>query len=449
MSLPTTPPLSGVLDAPLVLPEASRRVLGNGLEVLAIRYSRLPVVALRLVSRAGRWTEAPDERGLSGMSALLASHGTALWSSAEMALLQDARGLRMGASASLDDRVVSVRALAEELPLAVEVLAQLTRFASFPQSHLDREVETAVQSLRHRRSSPDAITSERLASLLHPGHPYGDPAASEEELRALTPDRLRAWQDRRVGPDSALVVAVGDLHPEALLDQVQASFSDWSASALPESPEPATPAPVGDLLLVDRPASEQATIALGLPAPPRVDPRWAAVRLLASVLGGGGSSRLFLELRERRGLTYGGFCGYDAGQYGGDVTIGLSCSASKVEEALGAVNEEMERLRREPVSEAELELARRGLLGGLPMAAASLGGLASLFGTRWLFDLEPDAWAKLGDQLAAIGPGELMEAAQTWLDPALAHRVVVGQAELLEAACAVHGPVRVERVPTA
>ena len=449
MSRPTRPPLSGVGDGPLVLPEAVGSMLGNGLEILAIRYTRLPAVALRLVSHAGRWTEREGERGLSGMSAVLSRHGTARWDSGELARLQDARGLRMGASASLDDRVVAVRTLSEELPLAVEMLAQLARHPTFPADHVEREIDTAVQSLRHRRSSPDLLSGEKLAERLHPGHPYGDPPASAEELRAITSERLGRWQAQRFGPESALLVAVGDLDPLHLEELVRAQLEEWPRAELPPRPSPVAPAAVEEVLLVDRPASEQATICMGLPAPARTDPQWATVRLLSTVLGGGASSRLFLELRERRGLTYGAGCGYDAGHYGGDLTIHLSCSTGKVEEALEATVTEIRRLGRDGVSEHELEVARRALLGGLPMAASSLGGLASLFGTRWLFGLPEQAWSRLGDELAAIGPEQLREAALRWLNPDRAHCVVVGRAEVLKGPCSRLGRVRVEPLPAA
>ena len=200
---------------------------------------------------------------------------------------------------------------------------------------------------------------------------------------------------------------------------------------------------------MDRPASEQATISMGFPAPPRTDPQWATVRMLSTVLGGGASSRLFLELRERRGLTYGAGCGYDAGRYGGDLTVNVSCSTTKAEEALDALLAEIRRIGRESATEHELEIARRALLGGLPMAASSLGGLASLFGTRWLFELPEQAWSRLGEDLAAVGPEQLQEAAQRFLDPDSAHCVVVGRAEALEAPCARLGRVRVEPLPAA
>lgn len=446
---PSTPPLSGVQDGPLLLPAATTTVLENGLTVLAVPYSRLPVVSLRLVSRAGRWTEAREERGLSGMSAMLARHGTQAWDSAELARLQDARGLRVGASGSLDDRVVAVRALSEELPLAVQALTQLARHATFPQDHLDREVDTAVQSLRHRRASPDTVCAEALSARLHPDHPYGHPPASEAELRGITAERLRDWQGRRVGPESALLVAVGDLDAERLVELAREQLADWEPATLPAAPTPVAPDADRSVLLFDRPASEQATVSLGFTAPVRTDPSWARLRLLCAVLGGGASSRLFLELREKRGLTYGASAGLDAGRYGGDIVVSLACSTERVGEALEATVAELERLRNEPVLERELETARRGLLGGLPMAASSQGGLASLFGTRWLFGLPVDVWARLGDELAAVGPDELIEAARRWLDPATAHAVVVGRAGPLLSACSVLGEVRVEPLPGA
>ena len=441
MSFPTTPPPGGPA-LPWTFPESHAATLGNGLRVLVLPQRRLPIVQLRLVSRVGRWLEQAHERGLSRLLAMTTRHGTARYSSAELARTQDALGLRLSSSMSPDDRGLAVKALSEHLERAFEVLGELAMRPTFPQEHLAREARKSVEARRQQRASPDSLAGEWFSWALYgPDHPYGRPRPEAEDFLARTRDEVLAWQAARFGPEHALLVVVGDVEPDAALELAERTFGDWSAGApLPEEPGPPPERPPR-VILVDRPGSEQATLLAGNLALGRAAERYDDARVMNRVLGGGASSRLFMDLRETRSLTYGVYSALDGGRFGGDHSASLSCATEKAEEALSALYEHSRRIRDEPVGDGELDAARRYLCGAFPMGASSLGGMASLVTTRWLNGLPEDVWETFVPRIAAVSVADVQAAARRVVRPEHGVLVVVGTGDALQGLCERYGEV--------
>lgn len=180
---------------------------------------------------------------------------------------------------------------------------------------------------------------------------------------------------------------------------------------------------------------------VGLQAIPRGDADYVAARVLNQVLGGGVSSRLFMDLREARSLTYGCYSSLDAGILAGDLSAGLSCAAPKLGEALGALLGHLERLRDEVVPAGELSLAQQYLTGAFPSAGSTLGGLCGMLAGRWLHRLPEDIWARYTGMIEAVTPADLHRVARRLLHPERAAIVAVGDAGVIEGALAAFGEV--------
>jgi len=163
--------------------------------------------------------------------------------------------------------------------------------------------------------------------------------------------------------------------------------------------------------------------------------------VMNQVLGGGVTSRLFMDLREARSLTYGCYASLDSGVLAGDLTAGLSCAGEKLDEALGALFEHFDRIRDEAVPADELTLARDYLTGAFPNSGASLAGLCGMLAVRWLYDLPEDIWVKYTGLIEAVTSADVQRAARRLVQPDNAVVVVVGEADQLEAACARWGTV--------
>ena len=437
MSFPASPPLRPLASA-WRLP-AAQLLTWRGLRIVLLSDRQLPVVHLRLLSLGGRSIQPAP--GSAGLASTLTRHGTVRYDSAGLAWRQDLLGARIGTAAGTDTLRASVHALSEHLDDAVELVSEVGLRATFPDDQVVREREAAAERRRHALKQPDTVGRAWLARALYGGHPYGQRPARPEDLLALEPGLLRSWFASARAVDRSLLVAVGDLSVDQLLDQLERRFDGWDTVA-GDVAEPAAPSrPARRVILVDRPGSEQASVMLGLPGLVRSDPDYAAARVLTQALGGGASARLFRELRDRRGLTYGCYAGLDTGRHAGDLSASFSCATEKADEALQALFDELRRTAAEPLPEDELEHARRYLVGAFPRAGASLSGLADLLTLRWVHRLPDDCWTTWPSRLESVDREHCSRVARRLLDLDHAVLVVVGRADELEAACARHGTV--------
>ena len=437
MSFPSAPPLRPLASA-WRFPRA-QVLTWRGLKIVLLSDRELPVVHLRLLSLGGRSVQPAP--GAAGLAATLARHGTARYDSAGLAWRQDLLGARVGTAASTDTLRTSVHALSEHLDDAVELLAEVGLRATFPVEQVVREREAAAERRRHALKQPDTAGRAWLARSLYDGHPYGQRPARPEDLLALEPELLQGWFASARAVDRSLLIAVGDLSADQLLERLEQHVGDWTTVAGPVPEVAPPPRPSRRVILVDRPGSEQASVMLGLPGLLRSDDDYAAARVLVQALGGGASARLFRELRDRRGLTYGCYAGLDTGRLAGDLSASFSCATDKADEALQALFDELERTAAEPLPDEELEHARRYLVGAFPRAGASLSGLADLLSLRWVHRLPDDCWSTWPGRLEGVDRDACARAASRLLDLDHAVLVVVGRADELEPACAHHGTV--------
>jgi len=439
VSFPTTPPI-GEFKRSWSMPATHRATLDNGLSVLVMPSSRLPIVQLRLVSRVGRWLEQPEHAGLGRLIAMTTRHGTERFSSAQLAEFQDARGLRLSSSMSPDDRSLAVKALSEHIDEAFDVLGELVMRPTFPEEHLAREAQKSVQARRQQRASPDSLAGEWFSWAVYGrSHPYGRRRPEAEDFLARTRQELLEWHAARFAPEHALLVVVGDVDPQQTVERAARTFGGWASGAtLPQAPgEPSDHG--ARVILVDRPNSEQATILIGNKALSRRAPDYDDARVMNRVLGGGASSRLFMDLRETRSLTYGVYSALDGGRFGGDHSASLSCATDKAGEALSGLFEHLGRIREEPVEYEELDAARRYLCGAFPIGASSLGGMASLMTSRWLNELPEDVWERFIPRIASVSVDAVQAVARRVIRPEQGVLVVVGEGDALEPLCAQYG----------
>ena len=439
MTFPTRPPTGGT-PRPWAFPATHAHTLANGLRVLILPSDRLPIVQLRLVHRVGRWAE--EKRGLCRLLAMTTRHGTRRFDSAALARYQDGLGVRLSSSLSPDDRTVAVKGLSEHVGPCFELLAELALAPTFPEEHVRREAAKSAESRRAQRSRPDSLAAEWFSWAVYgPGHVYGRGRPEAEDFEARTSAELADWHARMFGPRDALLVVVGDVRVDQALALAEKTLGGWTdGEPLPATPDAPTERP-RRVVLVDRPGSEQATLLTGNLGFGRSHPRYDEARVMNRVLGGGASSRLFMDLREKRSLTYGVYSSLDGGRWGGDFSASLSCSTDKASEALDALDEHLRRIRDERALDQEIDAARRYLVGAFPMGTASLGGLASLLTSRWLNELADDVWETFMPRLAAVDAGAVQDLARALVRPDDASLVVVGEGDQLAAVCARHGDV--------
>jgi zinc protease len=430
---PAAPPPPPGPARKAVLPKFERFTLGNGLDVLVVRDARLPLVEARLSLRAGRAHEAKGEEALSPAAEELLFKGRAGLDAAGVARAFSNLGWSVGSSSEAEWFKVAGSGLARNFDGFVAELSRVLTGASYPDDEIAMWRENEVEELAMRRAQPSFLSEERLRAELFPGHPYGRGAADEAAIGAVTAARLRAYHAARLRPSGGHLVLVGDLDAGAARAALEKGFAAWSAGTPPPEPPPLPGHGAARTVLVDRPGSAQASLIVAHTSKltPH-DPDYLAFIAANHVLGGTANSRLFENLRTRRGFTYGAYSSLEVYGRGTVWSAGADVRPDAAAAALDEIRLEAERLLATPVPADVLASSKRHLAGLFLMRLAALDRVAGYLAA--VVESGRDPAVVMGtyqERLAAVTPESALAAARSHLDPARFVRVVVGDAKVL------------------
>lgn len=423
----------------LKVPKQAERTLRNGLTVIAVRRSAVPLVELRLWMPFGRTHLA---RGAMLAQTMLA--GTQAHSATEIAAeLQKVGG---GLTAGLDpDRLMlSGAGLVTGLDRMLELLAEVLTGANYPADWVETERDRLVDRIQVAQSQPSHLARTALLKRVYGRHPYAVQTPDPDQVRAVRPAALRRLHAERVHPAGAVLVLVGDVAPERALDAAEQALAGWRGDGHVAELPPAPPLEPGPLLLVDRPGSVQSSLRLALPAVPRTHPDHAALQLANFIFGGYFSSRWVENIREDKGYTYGPHSLVEHSVAGSVLIAGAEVATEVTAAALVETNYELGRLATVPPKADELEQARQYALGTLQLGMSTQAGLASLTSAYAGNGLRLDFLAEHAARLAAATVDDVAEVAARYLAPARAVTVVLGDAERVADSLAALTPVRTE-----
>lgn len=439
MSFPTTPPIRHT-PRPWSFPTVHHAETSWGLHLAAVAMPSLPLVQIRWTFRGGRSAAADYPLGATRLLANVARHGTRSYDSETLATTLDQLGARSRVNVSLDQASVSLTGQAPQLDQLLDLADELAFSPTFPEVDLERERASALEVHDNEHVHAETVAARWLAWLIYPDHAYGAPPTTAQGLRGTTRDQLVALHRRLFAPHRAQLAVVGDVAPEQVLRRLEARYA---TAPLEPSPLPSCgPAPIRAprrLVCVDRPGSEQVSVAVGLSVLPRSHPDFLALRVTNQAFGGGASSRLFQDLRERRSLTYGCYSALDAGLLGGDLVSSMSTAPAKATRAIAALVGQWDQLAAHGISDEELEPARRYLIGSYPQSCSGVGGISGLVSLGWLAQLPEDTWSTYTSCLAAVSETDVAGVVERWIRPAPTSVVAVGPREVVEEALAPLG----------
>ncbi|MEV4277170.1 M16 family metallopeptidase [Actinoplanes xinjiangensis] len=416
-----------VPDAELNLPRERERTLSNGLTVIAIRRSAVPLVEVRLRIPFGRAPLAPATL----LSQALFT-GTSGMNSIDIAAGLQAVGGGLAAGLDPDRLLISGNALADGLDRTLELLASVLTDATYPEEEVSTERDRLVDHIQVALSQPAHLARVALLKRMYGSHPYAVQTPAPEEIRVLSPDPLRELHAARVRPDGAVLVLVGDIDPDQAIDTAEKILGGWSGGAQDGSLPPTPALETGPLLLVDRPGSVQSSLRIALPALTRTDPDYAALNLANLVFGGYFSSRWTENIREDKGYTYGSYSSVDHYVAGSALVAAAEVATEVTGPSLLETNYELGRIASLPPGEEELEQARRYALGTLRLGMSTQAGLAGLASMYAGFGLRLDHLREYSAALSAATREEVAAAASKYLAPSRAVTVVLGDAEKIE-----------------
>ena len=421
---PQTPPIPGYK-----LPPVSETKLANGMTVVLVEDDRFPLTTARLTFQAGSKFDPSDVPGLSEAVASLLNEGTKTRTSRQISDETGMIGGTLGAASGSDALTLFGSALSENLGRLLSLMADCAINATFPEDEVNLYRQNRIQSLLAERSQPSFLANEKMAEVVYGTSPYAHIAPTQAALQKLDPKLLAGFRDRHLVPNNATLILIGKLPArDALNKTIAAEFGSWKQTAAPATPKFDIPAPKRQIVLVDRPGSVQADIHVGRLAPVRTSPDFFPLMVGTNVLGGGTSSRMFKNIREKEGFAYDAHSEYDTNREAADFQAVTQVRNDVLEPALKAVIAEMDDISSKPVPSAELTAVKNFMAGMYLLRLETQEGVASQLNNMTTLGLPKDYLETYVTKVRSVEPDQLLAVAKKYIAPGQSAIVVVGDA---------------------
>ncbi len=415
---------------PFDIPKPFETVLPNGLKVVVFEDKRLPLVSYRLAFKTGEINDPSGSTGLTSALTTLLNEGTKTRSSKQLAEEIERLGANVSANATEDNTVISASALSLYSSDVFRLMADMVLNPSFPENELALYKKNTIENLKYQRSQPAFLADEQMSKIIYGTHPYSIASPSAADVEKITREKLMAFHDKMFTANNATLIVVGDVNRDSLLKEIKDSFGNWkkgTAEAMKFSTPPVRTATT--LTVVDRPGSLQSNIVLANLAIDRSSPDYFPVLVMNKILGDGGSARLFMNLREAKGYTYGAYSRFDTKRLAGNFQATAEVRTPVTGDSLKEFFYELNRIRNEKVSEKELRDAKSFLMGVFPLRAETQEGLTNLLVSQQLFDLPADYLQTYRDKVNAVTLEDVERVAKKYIAPDKIAIVIVGDAE--------------------
>ncbi|MBC7415999.1 MAG: insulinase family protein [Herminiimonas sp.] len=427
VKLPAAMPAYGQ-DKPIPAPKIVRKTLANGLQVWVVERDGVPRVDYVLAVRgAGYAADDRDHPGFANLLAGLLNEGTARRDSRAIAEAAQGMGGSVGASTNLDGMLVSANAVTSRAGDMMQLLAEVARLPSFPAKEVALAKANALQSLKVQEATPGFRAERAIAKAVYGDHPYGRVQPTAEAINSATDAMMRAEHARRFRPDQALLVITGRIKQSDAMGLAQQAFGDWKAEGAPLPTTALAPAAVKPQhILLERSGSVQSTLRLGSPGIAATTADYVPMRLASTIVGGGFSSRVNLNLREEKGYTYGASAGARVNREGGSIIGGADVRNAVSGAALTEFFKEYQRLGTELVPTEEMAMNKRYVAGGYLISNQMQRAVASTLATNWLIGLPAEFLGQYVPLIQKVTPEQVRSIGKKYFAPENQSIVVVG-----------------------
>jgi len=428
------------------LPRAEETTLANGLRVVLLPSHKVPTFNMQMVVLSGGLADSADYHGLASFTAGLLRDGTTKRSSKDIAEQIDALGGTIASTAGLSSvtSTVSTSGLIENFDQTLDIFSDVVRNPIFPAGEVEKYKARTLAQQQFQRSNPQFLAQEQFNRAMYGDHPAAlltPPAAS---IKRLTAKDLAAFHSTYYRPNNAILSIVGDVTLKEILPKIEKAFGDWQKADVPATTIPPVPMPAAShILLVDRPGSVQTVLQLGNLGIERNNPDYFSLLLADRILGGGPAARLFMNLREDKGYTYGAYSNFGGTKFRGTWTSSAEVRTNVTEGAMKEFMYELRRLRDEKVSVEELENAKRAIVGSFALSLEQPQTLLQNIIVQKIYGLPADYWDTYPQKVAAITIDDVQRVAQKYIDLDHLQIVAVGDASKTRDILAKYGKVEV------
>ncbi|MEG3437818.1 pitrilysin family protein [Pannus brasiliensis CCIBt3594] len=409
-----------------------RLTLDNGITLLFVENPAADVIAGRIfLKNAGTRYENREKAGLFHLLATLLTKGTENRSSVEIAEMVESTGASLGADTGTDYFVVSLKTVSSDFLEIFRLAEEILRCPSFPETEIELEKNLTCQSIRSQQEQPFNVAFHQLRTIMYPDHPYGlSILGTEESVARIDREDLLNCHRTFFRPDNLVISLSGRCTLEQAVRAVEEVFGSWS---VPDSVLPPLALPtvrVDPRRATTARDTQQSIVMLGYLGASVLEEDYAVLKLLGTYLGNGLSSRLFVELREKRGLAYDVSALYPTRLYPSQFVIYLGTAPVNTSIALDGLRAEAERLCHATLSEDELQSAKNKLLGQYALGKQTNAEIAQLYGWYEALGLGIDFDLVFQEAIARVSAEQARQAAAKYLEqPYLS---LVGPAEAIE-----------------
>jgi zinc protease len=398
-----------------------------GIKAWLVQDKSAPVVALSFSFDGGSATELEARKGVTNLMSIMLTDGAGSLPAEDFRRREQDANASLGFGASPDLVSGSLRVLSANCDKGFDLLRLAMTEPRFDKSMLEQRRAQVTAALNQAEQRPSSVALRTLTAAMFEGHPYAHNVSGlRESLKTLTPDDLRKREHELLSRDGLLVSAVGDIDAAELSRELDKTFGGLPARNDKPVLPPWTPPTKPQTIVVERPVP-QSSVLMAMPALNRDDPDWYASLVMTHILGGGQQSRLFDEVREKRGLAYGVSASLRSYAKASMLMISTASANEKVAEAVGVIRKEIDRLRDQGVTADELSDAKTYLSGSLALSLDSSGAVSNILQSFQVDRLPRDYFVKRADLISAVTAEDVHRVAQRILRDQTITTVVVGQ----------------------
>ncbi len=422
--------LAGALGSgpAVAAPLAHREVLPNGIVLLVAERPAVPIVAVRLLTRAGAVFDPEDRAGLAHLTSALLTRGTAKRTGPEIDSAIEFVGGSLEAAAGRDNLTVALSVQKKDFSLGLDLLSEVVLSPTFPAAEVTRKVAEIQAAIQRSNEDPGTLATRALSRLVYPSHPYGRPVeGTRESVARLTRDDVVKFYARQARPDATVVAVVGAVTVDEARREITARLGSW---ARPSDPPPSITPPTVAMTPHEETIKReltQSTLMFGRRAVRQTEPDYFPLSVASYVLGGGSTSRLYTRVRDESGLAYAVYSWVSPARYGAAFAVSAQTRTAEVPKVVVMIREELARMTREPVSERELALAKQYLIGSFPFRLDTSSKVADFLAAIEDQGLGLDYADRYKERIGRVTIRDVQDVATKYFPPASFSLVTVGE----------------------
>jgi zinc protease len=426
---------AGGPDPKFALPAIEKTKLANGLNIWVVRQSELPIVSMNLVLNAGGTIESADKAGVTAMTAAMLNQGTKTRSAVEIANALQSIGASVNANGGWDSSDVSMQTLTKNLDQALDLYADVVLNPAFPTNEFEVLRRRALTSFLQRKSSATAVAGVVYDKVLYGDQPYGRQlSGNERTVKAMKREDLVNFYNTYYKPNNATLIVVGDVDTNAIKAKLEKTFGGWASGNVPGATMTAqTMFAKPSIYFVDRPGAAQSSVSIGQVGVERSNPDYYALQIMNSILGGGGTARLFMNLREDKGYTYGAYSRFVYRKGPGPFSASGEIQTVSTKEAVQEFMKELHGIQGTiPVTQAELEVNKQALIRRFPAGFETVGQISGQLANLVTYNLADTYYNDYISKVHAVTLDDIHRVANQYLQPDKMAIVIVGDWKAVE-----------------